>query len=91
LNHNLYLLLLLSCRQGLADLTEGTLLSNASLAGIGNGSIAESIMRSAVPMTLAQDGESFLQTAYLVDMLCYDAAELSAAGFHVPVWGVCCW
>ncbi|WIA22260.1 hypothetical protein OEZ85_004582 [Tetradesmus obliquus] len=43
-------------RQGLADLTQGSLLANASLAGIGNGSIAQSIMSSAVPMTLAQDG-----------------------------------
>jgi hypothetical protein len=45
-------------RQGLADLTQGTLLQNASFQGIGNGSIAQSIMRSAVPMTLAQDGEA---------------------------------
>jgi hypothetical protein len=50
----------------LAELTQGTLLQNASLAGlgdmakemgIGNGSIAQSIMQSAVPITLAQDGE----------------------------------
>jgi hypothetical protein len=58
----------ISCvhRQGLADLTQGTLLQNASLAGlremagelgIGNGSIAKSIMDSAVPITLAQDGK----------------------------------
>lgn len=52
------------------NLTQGTLLQNASLAssmglggiaeelGIGNGSIAQSIMDSAIPITLAQDGEN---------------------------------